>query len=140
MLDIAVFLCSDGAPEQHVLVTQQKGWFEAQSYCRQHYTDLVSVRSAAENQALRHKLQHGHTVEAWIGLHRVSYRWSDHSSSSFRSWGKNEPNNQPNNGNNTQMCVAMHHEIWMDWSCEAPFGFLCQSKKQNDAYCQTFKW
>ena len=43
----------EGGFDQYVLVTEQKSWFEAQSYCRQHHTDLVSVRSPAENQELR---------------------------------------------------------------------------------------
>lgn len=127
-LNTLIFLCSDGAIDQFVLVTQNKSWYEAQSYCRQHYTDLVSVRSAEENQLLRNQLQDAQMKEAWIGLHRDSWKWSDSSETSFRRWGPNEPNNE----NNAQMCAAMHKGIWTDRNCDTQFSFLCQSKEQ---YC-----
>lgn len=68
--------------------------------------------------------------EAWIGLHRDSWKWSDSDETGFRRWGPNEPDNE----NNTQMCVAMHKGIWTDQNCDTQFGFLCQSKEQ----CCTF--
>uniref|UniRef100_A0A3B4XD26 C-type lectin domain-containing protein n=1 Tax=Seriola lalandi dorsalis TaxID=1841481 RepID=A0A3B4XD26_SERLL len=116
--------------DQYVLVTEEKTWFEAQSYCRQHYTDLVSVRSPAENEEVRSRLQGNPAVqEAWIGLHRDSWKWSDGSGSSFRHWWESQPDNQ----NSTQACVHMQRGRWDDWRCATKFNFLCQSK---GAYCR----
>uniref|UniRef100_A0A3Q3GUT3 C-type lectin domain-containing protein n=1 Tax=Labrus bergylta TaxID=56723 RepID=A0A3Q3GUT3_9LABR len=76
-----------GGDDHYVLVVDDKSWFDAQNFCRQHHTDLVSVRSPAENLELKRRLQEGIGVqEAWIGLHRVPWKWSDGSSSFFRKW------------------------------------------------------
>ncbi|XP_030286385.1 C-type mannose receptor 2-like isoform X1 [Sparus aurata] len=110
--------------DQYVLVTEQKSWFEAQSYCRQHHTDLVSVRSPAENQELRSRLQADQAVqEAWIGLHKDPWKWSDGSSSSFRQWWPDQPNNE----NNSQLCATMHKGSWDNWTCDTEFSILCQN-------------
>ncbi|XP_073331683.1 uncharacterized protein [Pagrus major] len=115
---------ADGSSDQYVLVTEQKSWFEAQSYCRQHHTDLVSVRSPAENQELRSRLQTNQAVqEAWIGLHRDSWTWSDGSSSLFRQWWPNQPSNE----NNSQTCATMHKGSWDNFKCDTEFSILCQN-------------
>ncbi|XP_051256957.1 C-type mannose receptor 2-like isoform X1 [Dicentrarchus labrax] len=106
--------------DQYVLVTEQKSWFEAQSYCRQHHTDLVSVRSLAENQEVSSRLQTGQ--EAWIGMHRDSWEWSDGSSSLFRKWREDQPDNE----NNTQACVGMQKKGWSDSKCANKLNILCQ--------------
>jgi hypothetical protein len=58
----------------------------ARDYCRTHHTDLVSIRSAAENQEVR-EVAAGH--EVWIGLFKDKWRWSDKRYSSFRFWKLN---------------------------------------------------
>ncbi|XP_042258365.1 C-type lectin BfL-1-like [Thunnus maccoyii] len=113
----------DDAEVQYVLVTEEKTWFEAQSYCRQHHTDLVSVRSPAENEEVRDRLWNNTGVqEAWIGLHRDSWKWSDGSSSSFRHWWWLKPDNV----NNSQACVTMEKGSWSNWKCSTRFNILCQ--------------
>uniref|UniRef100_A0A3B4UP29 C-type lectin domain-containing protein n=1 Tax=Seriola dumerili TaxID=41447 RepID=A0A3B4UP29_SERDU len=116
------FLHVDSADDQYVLVTEEKTWFEAQSYCRQHYTDLVSVRSPAENEEVRSRLQGNPAAqEAWIGLHRDSWKWSDGSGSSFRHWWESQPDNK----NSTQACVHMQRGRWDDWRCATKRSKTC---------------
>ncbi|XP_044038973.1 C-type mannose receptor 2-like isoform X2 [Siniperca chuatsi] len=113
----------DGMKDQYVLVTEEKSWSEAQIYCRQHHTDLVSVRSAAENQEVRNRLQSNTSVqEAWIGLHRDSWKWLDGSTSLFRQWWDGQPDNE----NNSQACVTTQRGSWNDWKCSLKFNILCQ--------------
>ncbi|KAL7374933.1 hypothetical protein ABVT39_009345 [Epinephelus coioides] len=114
----------DDTDDQYVLVTEEQSWFEAQSYCRQYHTDLVSVRSQSENQEVLSRLQGNHTVqEAWIGLHRDAWKWSDGSRSLFRQWWDFQPDNE----NSSQACVAMQSGRWDDWNCDTKFNFLCQN-------------
>ncbi len=120
----------DGA-DQYVLVTEEKSWFEAQCYCRQHHKDLVSVRSPAENEEVRSRLQGNQSVqEAWIGLHRDSWKWSDGSWSTFRHWWDLQPDNE----NNSQACASMHRGSWNDSKCDTKFNILCQSKPNHCAH------
>ena len=65
-----------------MLVREYMTWSGAQRYCREHHTDLASVRNQAENQAVTN-VSGGNPV--WIGLNRTKL-WSDGSSSSFRFW------------------------------------------------------
>ncbi|XP_029311269.1 C-type lectin lectoxin-Lio3-like [Cottoperca gobio] len=112
----------DAEADPYVLVTEEKSWFEAQSYCRRHHTDLVSVTSQSENQKVRRRLKGNQTVpEAWIGLRRDSWRWSDGSSYSFTKWGL-----QPVQVKNSKACASMQNGKWNKWKCDEKLNFLCQ--------------
>ncbi|XP_070696447.1 C-type mannose receptor 2-like [Pempheris klunzingeri] len=105
-----------------VLINISLSWPEAQSYCREHHTDLASVRTMAENQRVKELLGPGE--EVWIGLFRESWKWSDGSNSSFRYWSLYEPNNYYGN----EMCVMAdfgNSGKWEDWSCDKKTAFIC---------------
>ncbi|XP_046899892.1 putative C-type lectin domain family 20 member A isoform X2 [Hypomesus transpacificus] len=123
---------ADGQPNNNngvtfVYIDQKMNWTEAQSYCRQHYTDLASVRSQTENQQIEDIKPAN--VKAWIGLYRDSWKWSDGSNSSFTSWG----NNDPNDYRNGKFCTAagMIPPRWEDRSCTDSFPFICYIVKIN---------
>ena len=100
-------------------------WTEAQSYCRERYTDLVTVRNEAENQEVK-DLAGGETV--WIGLFRDSWKWSDGSDSSFRYWASG----QPDKYSGKEECVAMNFNLsgrWEDWNCDQNKPFICYKGK-----------
>ncbi|XP_073325542.1 C-type lectin lectoxin-Phi1-like [Pagrus major] len=99
-------------------------WTEAQSYCRDHHTDLASVRNTAENQKVKDVVPSGQT--AWIGLFRDSWKWSDGSNSSFRYWDQGEPNN---NGGKDACAVADldRDGKWWDTRCDWKRWFVCYS-------------
>uniref|UniRef100_A0A8C9Z5U8 C-type lectin domain-containing protein n=1 Tax=Sander lucioperca TaxID=283035 RepID=A0A8C9Z5U8_SANLU len=110
-----------GSNVTFVFINTIMTWTEAQSYCRDHYTDLASVRNAAENQKLRDAA--GGKL-AWIGLLRDSWKWSDGSTSSFSFW----KNGQPDNKNET--CVAADFSqsgTWEDWPCDMERAFKIYS-------------
>ena len=98
-------------------------WTEAQSYCREHHTDLASVRNMTENQKVADLVPARQS--AWIGLFRDSWKWSDGSDSSFRYWS----DGQPEGGN--QACVVSNFNKdgkWLDIPCGNNRGFICYSK------------
>uniref|UniRef100_A0A8C4GGJ3 C-type lectin domain-containing protein n=1 Tax=Dicentrarchus labrax TaxID=13489 RepID=A0A8C4GGJ3_DICLA len=110
-----------------VLNNNPMSWTQAQNYCREHHTDLASVRNMAENQRVKELVPLGQFV--WIGLFRDSWKWSDGSNSSFRYWQTGEPNNQSGD----EACVSTNFDssgVWEDWSCRARKEFICYSKRE----------
>ncbi|KAI9536811.1 hypothetical protein NQZ68_031120 [Dissostichus eleginoides] len=77
----AVCFDATGQNGTFVFINSYMNWTEAQSYCRDHHTDLASVRSEAENQQILDQIPGG---AAGIGLSRDTWKWSDGSRSSFR--------------------------------------------------------
>ncbi|XP_075946606.1 uncharacterized protein LOC142948447 [Anarhichas minor] len=60
--------------ETFVLINNTMTWTEAQSYCREHHTDLASVRNMEEIQKVQNLVPYG---DVWIGLSRDGWKWSD---------------------------------------------------------------
>ncbi|KAF5892395.1 putative C-type lectin domain family 20 member A isoform X1, partial [Clarias magur] len=94
------FVCFDdreNATANYILIYKLKTWDNAQSYCRQYYTDLASGRNATENSIVGGFL-FGATV--WFGLNRERWRWSDQSTdvSSIDWWAGNSDDYLKNKG------------------------------------------
>ncbi|XP_051280572.1 macrophage mannose receptor 1-like isoform X1 [Dicentrarchus labrax] len=116
-------VCMDvrGPNVTFVLNNNLMTWTQAQSYCREHHTDLASVRNKAENKKVKELVPSGRDL--WIGLFRDSWKWSDGSNSSFRYWLPGEPTvkNEP--------CVAANFNNsgkWENWNCDLKRAFICQ--------------
>ncbi|KAK3555667.1 hypothetical protein QTP86_025750, partial [Hemibagrus guttatus] len=117
------------ASERYVTVYQNMGWTEAQRYCREHYTDLTSVRNESENQKIRSVFNNTYYYSFWIGLYRTM-SWSDKSNSSFSNWRPG----QPNSYGQTKICTAVsnndddyYYGKWTDEDCGDAFPFFCYS-------------
>uniref|UniRef100_A0AAR2JHJ0 C-type lectin domain-containing protein n=1 Tax=Pygocentrus nattereri TaxID=42514 RepID=A0AAR2JHJ0_PYGNA len=120
----------------YVLVYQSMNWTEAQRYCREHHTDLASVRNETEKKKIRSLLINtvngSYSGLAWIGLYDDldSWRWSLDDESfykegerDFRGW-----NHQPDNYNGKELCVYMSSTgEWFDASCTTRVGFICSN-------------
>ncbi|XP_048022551.1 LOW QUALITY PROTEIN: macrophage mannose receptor 1-like [Megalobrama amblycephala] len=122
------FICYDGrqnASGSYVWVYQYKTWTEAQSYCREHHTDLVSIRNEAENQKIQYFFSNYYHYFFWIGLYRTR-SWSDQSNSSFSNWRTG----QPDNAGNSEYCTAVSFNdsgSWTDENCNTALPFICYS-------------
>ncbi|ROL47474.1 C-type mannose receptor 2 [Anabarilius grahami] len=120
------FLCYSrraNASASYVFVYQSNTWTEAQSYCREHHTDLVSIRNEIENYRVQSLVQSYYTV--WIGLYRTR-SWSDQSNSSFSNWRTG----QPDNAGNSEYCTAVSFSDsgnWTDENCDTALPFICYS-------------
>ncbi|XP_071371179.1 macrophage mannose receptor 1-like [Centroberyx affinis] len=123
-LNLPICFDAEEPTERFLLINKSMTWTEAQSYCRQHHTDLASVRNPTENQKIQELMPAG-LVGAWIGLSRDSWKWLDGSKSSFRNWNTVEPNNERKNG----ACVAAKFSSgkWEDWNCDVTRTFICYS-------------
>uniref|UniRef100_A0A3B3TTC7 C-type lectin domain-containing protein n=1 Tax=Poecilia latipinna TaxID=48699 RepID=A0A3B3TTC7_9TELE len=121
-------------------IKQNKNWTEAQQYCREKHTDLVTVTNMKDMKRLI-SVSLGDTNEAWIGLNdqthaQRSWHWSL-SGVEFNeretNWETGEPNNLGSEGQN---CVIIWKNSpflkWGDISCnencddQPPPGYLLQ--------------
>ncbi|MGH0154452.1 UNVERIFIED_CONTAM: hypothetical protein FKN15_027066 [Acipenser sinensis] len=93
--------------ERYTLIEELKTWTEAQQYCREHHTDLVSIKSASENEDLVKKAQ---GKPFWIGLFNNPWKWSRQSYNyTFHNWDNEEPNNVGGSEGGSEGCVVMDY-------------------------------
>ncbi|KAI4798236.1 hypothetical protein KUCAC02_022194 [Chaenocephalus aceratus] len=116
-------ICFDvtGPNATFVLIERYMNWTDAQSYCREHHTDLASVRNLTESQQIDDLLPEGDWC--WIGLYRDSWKWSDGSNSSFKYWAENKPDLRA-----LKVCVAAafnNSGKWEDLDCGLEKPFIC---------------
>uniref|UniRef100_A0A8C6SES6 C-type lectin domain-containing protein n=1 Tax=Neogobius melanostomus TaxID=47308 RepID=A0A8C6SES6_9GOBI len=97
--------------EYHI-IHLEKTWFEAQQYCRQHYTDLARLGTWTTSTVSKGPW-------TWIGLYRQAWRWSDGSDSQFKNWRSG----QPDGGN--EHCAWEHGHKWDDAPCSFKRKFVC---------------
>ncbi|KAK6469596.1 snaclec coagulation factor IX/factor X-binding protein subunit B3-like [Huso huso] len=119
------FMCykeTSNITERYTLIEEMKTWTEAQQYCREYHTDLVSIKSASENEDLVKKAQ---GKPFWIGLFNNPWKWSRQGDNyTFHSWYTGEPNNESGN----EKCVVMNVKgEWYDSSCRGKDFFVCCS-------------
>ncbi|KAI5611814.1 lectin C-type domain containing isoform 1 precursor, partial [Silurus asotus] len=122
------FVCYDGKntnSSKYILISQSKTWYEAQTFCREKYTDLVSVRNQTENEEIRRLIQSSVNNSVWIGLFNDSWKWSDQSKSSFRYWN-------PDKRSNDLKCAAVsgsEQHYWNNVNCTEQLPFICHEEK-----------
>ncbi|XP_047661865.1 macrophage mannose receptor 1-like [Tachysurus fulvidraco] len=122
------------ASERYILVNEFMNWTEAQRYCREHHTDLASVRSEAEDQKIRLLYNTYYFYNSlWIGLYRTR-SWSDRSNSSFSYWKPGQPDNSDQN----EYCTAVSFNItdsgkWTDENCNKTIPFFCYTMSSTSS-------
>ncbi|XP_056604490.1 C-type mannose receptor 2-like [Triplophysa dalaica] len=121
-IDKLGFICYNG-DKSYIINTSSRTWSEAQSFCRQYHTDLISVRNQTDNQLIHNIINDPHT-SVWIGLFRGSWEWSDNTDSAFRYWDSGQPDNQ--GGSEDCTVTKVNNEgKWHDVSCSDSYTFVC---------------
>uniref|UniRef100_A0A087X2L2 C-type lectin domain-containing protein n=1 Tax=Poecilia formosa TaxID=48698 RepID=A0A087X2L2_POEFO len=115
------FLCYDATDEtnKYHLIKEKKSWQEAQSYCREKHTDLISGTKQIEDEEVKNL-----KITAYFGLFRDTWRWSDGSNSSFRHWN-DELSNVKYNSGQCAMTVFDDEGRWKNESCDERKPFIC---------------
>uniref|UniRef100_A0AAR2KD53 C-type lectin domain-containing protein n=1 Tax=Pygocentrus nattereri TaxID=42514 RepID=A0AAR2KD53_PYGNA len=112
-----------GKETNYYIISGNMSWYEAQSYCRKNYTDLVSIRDQNQNEAVKTE---GLTssVSIWIGLLRDEWKWTDGGRSAYRNWATDQP--RPSSSD----CVVMMNTTsecgkWYSVPCSNAESALC---------------
>ncbi|XP_076849691.1 macrophage mannose receptor 1-like isoform X2 [Brachyhypopomus gauderio] len=112
------FMCykQDSCHSYH-LVLEPMSWYEAQRYCREKYTDLVSIRDQEQNEEVNLNGKNS-TTPFWIGLLCDDWEWADGGLSTYRNWGTDQPQT-------TGDCTKLQGGKWISVSCSNGFPALC---------------
>ncbi|XP_051996692.1 macrophage mannose receptor 1-like [Xyrauchen texanus] len=115
--------CYDGETDKFILVKDKtRTWYEAQSYCRQHYTDLATVRNMSDQEKLKQLMeQQSGNSYIWIGLFRDFWKWSDGTNITSFKWILGQP------ANNGACAYANSEGNTGDKACSDPLPFVCNS-------------
>uniref|UniRef100_A0A3B5LSX0 C-type lectin domain-containing protein n=1 Tax=Xiphophorus couchianus TaxID=32473 RepID=A0A3B5LSX0_9TELE len=111
------------------LILYMKTWLEAQSYCREKHTDLISGTKQLQDEEVR-KLMNSSSTYPHIGLFRDTWRWSDGNSFSFRHWN-NDFNYPQSNSGQCAMTVFNDGGKWRNVSCKIyldKYNLICSNK------------
>uniref|UniRef100_A0A3B3WZN5 C-type lectin domain-containing protein n=1 Tax=Poecilia mexicana TaxID=48701 RepID=A0A3B3WZN5_9TELE len=110
-------------------INEAKNWTEAQQYCREKHTDLVTVTNMKDMKRLIN-ISAGYQSEAWIGLYYQTdgtrkWHWSQ-SEVKFNESETNWNTNEPNDATGVQNCGIIWKNLkWGDLSCNDHRYFLC---------------
>ncbi|KAF4077177.1 hypothetical protein AMELA_G00205040 [Ameiurus melas] len=110
---------------------EKKTWHEAQSACRRHGAELVSIMSLTEQSWIESYLYMA-TSDVWIGLNDLEFSgyftWSDRHEVKFTYWAPGEPNNHLGF---KEDCVEMYHQTgrWNDVTCTELNTYICKTPK-----------
>ncbi|KAK6466638.1 macrophage mannose receptor 1-like [Huso huso] len=116
------FMCyteTSNITERYTLISTLKTWPDAHQYCRQHHTDLVSIKSTSENEDIKKKAP---ASPFWIGLFNNPWKWADEENSTFQNWNIFEP------AGGYAKCVLIYSPNqgkWEDWPCDDWKYFVC---------------
>uniref|UniRef100_A0A3Q2UY32 C-type lectin domain-containing protein n=1 Tax=Haplochromis burtoni TaxID=8153 RepID=A0A3Q2UY32_HAPBU len=110
---------------EYHFVNQQMTWTEAQSYCREHFTDLVTIYNSNINQLLLSMSPRINAFWKWSMEGKLFYVGSTHE---FMIWA----NGQPDCVNANEYCVALQGQTQMsDRPCGDSYPFLCYNGRKK---------
>uniref|UniRef100_A0A4W3GF31 C-type lectin domain-containing protein n=1 Tax=Callorhinchus milii TaxID=7868 RepID=A0A4W3GF31_CALMI len=127
------------AHRDYYWIDQRKNWTEARDYCRNHYMDLISVRSA-EEQKIISKMFDG-DKPLWIGLYNsnhttAGWKWINEDEFSYAHWKDNELNAHLG----SEVCVAMKSGVWFNDDCKRTYWFICYQDRTYHRVNQKKSW
>uniref|UniRef100_A0A3B5Q8P8 C-type lectin domain-containing protein n=1 Tax=Xiphophorus maculatus TaxID=8083 RepID=A0A3B5Q8P8_XIPMA len=114
-------------PNHFICYNDKKTWQEAQSYCRENHTDLISGTKQLQDGAVKNVMD-SRSDYSHIGLFRDTWRWSDISSFSFRHWN-NDFNYPESNSGQCATTVFNDGGRWTNVDCDNKKPFICYEDK-----------
>ncbi|XP_078137952.1 lymphocyte antigen 75-like [Centroberyx gerrardi] len=120
----AWFICYNGTNNTDTfhLIEEEKTWRQAQDYCREKHTDLISGNQTFNEEVQRKMNSPDPSARYVIGLFRDSWKWSDGSNSSFRYWPTHVPENPQGNCTVTRLDQQGR---WDSDRCNETKPFFC---------------
>nr|XP_055057218.1 C-type mannose receptor 2-like [Misgurnus anguillicaudatus] len=122
-------LCSaSGLWREYQYINISMSWTEAQSYCREIYTDLATVDSMDDVNRMMKKVNDGYRGSVWIGLQTANQKrwvWSNGEDNiSYNQWAPEEPFGSGD-------CVILYSNASYDYPCETPLSSVCYNESNG---------
>ncbi|XP_055057230.2 macrophage mannose receptor 1-like [Misgurnus anguillicaudatus] len=126
MFILTGLLCSaSGLWRDYEYINRKMTWTEAQSYCRERYTDLATVDSMVDVNTMINLVNEtdGYTGSVWLGLTRKNqsnWGWSmgDDTLTQYSAW------DSPN-ASSEGACGYSNNRTWFTTSCSTELYFMC---------------
>ncbi|XP_026208859.1 macrophage mannose receptor 1-like [Anabas testudineus] len=106
------------------VISSMMTWPQAQRYCREHHTDLVSGLDQLDDDCLI-----SDSVKLWIGVFRDTWRWSDGKNFSFRNWENVEDLVDGQSDKKCATTVLNTAGKWSSADCNEEKPFFCYDDK-----------
>ncbi|XP_039532865.1 C-type mannose receptor 2-like [Pimephales promelas] len=123
-----LFWSSSALSRQYHYINVRMSWPEAQSYCREKYTDLATVDTMDDVNRLVNIVDAGYSGSVWIGLKRgtqTRWAWSNGENIQYINWNSGQPNENAD-------CASILSGSWFDTNCSSDRYFVCY--KENNGY------
>uniref|UniRef100_A0A3P9NM54 C-type lectin domain-containing protein n=1 Tax=Poecilia reticulata TaxID=8081 RepID=A0A3P9NM54_POERE len=119
-------LTENSSSQKYHLIYEAKTWTEAQSYCREKHTDLISGKKPLQDGEVNKwfNLTTANSKYIFIGLFSDTWMWSDGNSFSFRHWNLQFDNQRINSGQ-CAMTVFDDGGRWKNKNCAERKPFIC---------------
>lgn len=107
-------------------------WHEAQKYCREHHSDLLTVYDKEDLKKIPQDFKKK-GKGAWIGLQGVSvetaWQWSQPGvNKTDAEWANGEPGNH---GGRIENCAAISSDGLHNVPCSDRYTFLCYNNSED---------
>uniref|UniRef100_A0AAX7V3L7 C-type lectin domain-containing protein n=1 Tax=Astatotilapia calliptera TaxID=8154 RepID=A0AAX7V3L7_ASTCA len=126
------FFCFNETGSRFILVPNLMTWPDAQSHCRQKYIDLSTMIDSSANTIVANMLTSSN--QAWIGLYRNYWTWSNSSTASNLPWAPGQPDD-------TQNCATIDASTGSFYShnCNEQRPFLCSRDVKSSRALRSVK-
>ncbi|XP_043076592.1 C-type mannose receptor 2-like [Puntigrus tetrazona] len=124
-----LFWSSSALSRPYFYINTAMSWPDAQSYCRERFTDLATVDNMDDVNRLVNITDAGYSGSVWIGLMKGTQKqwsWSngENTTSQYYNWASGQPDADGD-------CVVINSGFWHDMSCSNNRYFVCY---KSDGY------